>query len=163
MDSQLKLVRFLMIDDDEDHAKLVSRSLEKEHIANPLIWFPDGIQGLRYLRREGEYANAPLPDVILLDLKLPMMDGHEVLTAIKADDHLKGIPVVILTTSKAETDLCYAYQLNANSYLVKPIDMISFRQMVHDLSLYWGVWNVTRHNGKTSDDEHSRSASGSPH
>ena len=75
------------------------------------------------------------------DLKMPMMDGHEVLAVIKADEALRGIPVVILTTSEAEIDRCRAYSLHANSYLVKPVDMQRFRQMVQDLSLYWGVWN----------------------
>lgn len=136
------LVKFLMIDDDDDHIKLVARSLAKERIGNSFVWFTDGVQALQYLRREGEHANAPRPDVILLDLKLPKMDGHEVLAAIKADKNLAGIPVVVLTTSNAEIDRCKAYNLHANSYLVKPVDMKSFQQMVRDLSLYWGVWNI---------------------
>lgn len=138
----LSLVKFLMIDDDADHIKLVARSLSKERIGNSFVWFTDGLEALKYLRREGEHAEAPRPDVILLDLKLPKMDGHEVLAKIKEEKSLAGIPVVILTTSNAEIDRCKAYKLHANSYLVKPVDMKSFQQMVIDLSLYWGVWNT---------------------
>ena len=131
----------MMIDDDDDHAKLVSRNLERDRIGNSFMRFSDGIEALKYLRQQGEHADAPLPDVILLDLKMPRMDGHEVLSAIKADEHLAVIPVVILTTSNAEIDRCKAYNLHANSYLVKPIDLKSFQQVVRDLGLYWGMWN----------------------
>ena len=141
MNSQPSLVNFMMIDDDDDHAKLVARNLGKDRIGNSFIHFSDGIEALKYLRKQGEHADARLPDVILLDLKLPGMGGHEILSAIKADEHLAGIPVVILTTSNAEVDRCKAYNLHANSYLVKPVDLKSFQQMARDLGLYWGMWN----------------------
>src|SRR5690606_24500907 len=96
---------------------------------------------LDYVRRQGRFADVRRPDVILLDLKLPKVNGHEVLAAIKDDPDLCSIPVVVLTTSSAETDRLKAYRHHANSYLVKPINFSRFRQMVSDLSLYWGVWN----------------------
>ncbi|MEX0611962.1 MAG: response regulator, partial [Pirellulales bacterium] len=85
--------------------------------------------------------NRPRPDLILLDLKLPRMDGHQVLRTLKGDDRFKMIPVVILTTSESETDVCEAYRLHANSYLVKPVDFARFRQMIGAVTSYWGVWN----------------------
>src|SRR5690606_31762487 len=95
-----------------------------------------------FLRRQGAHAEAERPDVVLLDLKLPKVDGLEVLAAIRADEELRDLPVVVLTTSDAEADRERAYEHHVNSYLVKPVDFEKFRQMVNDLSLYWGVWNV---------------------
>ena len=135
------LVHFLLVEDDESHAELVRRNLAKERVENTLDRVVDGAEALQYLRRQGPFADASRPDVILLDLKLPKVDGHEVLRIIKADDDLRSIPVVVLTTSDAEADREQAYALNANSYLVKPIDFEQFRRIVKDLSLYWGVWN----------------------
>ena len=94
-----------------------------------------------YVRRQGEFQNRPRPDLILLDLKLPRMHGHEVLRTLKADDDLKMIPVVVLTTSDAEQDRRKAYGLHANGYLVKPTDFGQFRQMIGAVTSYWGVWN----------------------
>jgi CheY-like chemotaxis protein len=142
MNTKPSLLRFLLVDDDDDHAEIVTRSLRRERISNGILRFPDGVEALKYLRREGEHTDAVRPDVILLDLKLPKMDGHQVLAELKADKELMGIPVVILTTSNAEIDRCKAYTLHANSYLVKPIDIQSFCKMVQDLSLYWGIWNT---------------------
>jgi CheY-like chemotaxis protein len=98
---------------------------------------------LEYLRRLGTRADHPDPDVVLLDLKLPRIDGHEVLAEIKQDDLLRHIPVVVMTTSDAEIDRARAYDCYANSYVVKPTDFHQFRQLVDDLSLYWGIWNRT--------------------
>jgi hypothetical protein len=136
-----KLVTFLLVEDDDTHAHLVGRSLDKARIANEVFRAADGVEAMRFLRQEGEHADKPRPDVVLLDLKLPKMDGHEVLAAIKDDSQLKLIPVVIMTTSDEETDREKAYAHQANSYVVKPVDFDKFRQMVNDLCLYWGVWN----------------------
>jgi CheY-like chemotaxis protein len=135
------LLHFLLVEDDDDHAAIVERTLKRNRVANTLDRVADGVEALEYVRRQGDYAERPRPDVILLDLKLPKVDGHEVLAGIKEDEDLLTIPVVILTTSDAETDRAKAYKHHANSYLVKPIDFKRFRQMVKDLSLYWGVWN----------------------
>jgi CheY-like chemotaxis protein len=136
-----RLVIFLLVEDDDDHAQLVIRSLERDRITNRIEHVRDGVQALDYLFQRAPYANKPRPDVILLDLKLPKVDGHEVLREIKQDPNLKVIPVVILTTSNAEIDRAKAYQEHANSYLVKPLDFGKFRKMADDLRLYWGMWN----------------------
>lgn len=134
-------LRFLLVEDDDDHAKIVARSLEKERLRSSIVRVKDGVEALEYLRREEPFEDVVLPDVILLDLKLPRKDGHEVLAEIKQDRALRTIPVVVLTTSDAECDRLRAYRQHANSYLVKPLDAIAFRQMVQELSLYWGIWN----------------------
>jgi CheY-like chemotaxis protein len=124
--------RFLVVEDDDDHAEIVDRAI-------------DGVQALSYLHRHGAFQDKALPDVILLDLKLPKKDGHEVLAEIKGDDELRLIPVVILTTSDAEVDRLRAYRLSVNSYLVKPLDAEQFDDMIRDLSLYWATWNRGPH------------------
>ncbi len=140
MDSNL--VHFLLVEDNDSHAALISRSFDREgRFNNSLNRVTDGIEALDYLRQRGDYATRPRPDVVLLDLSLPKMDGHELLAAIKRDPQLQTIPVVILTTSDNDADRRKAYQLHANSYLVKPANFDQFRQMVCDLNVYWGVWN----------------------
>lgn len=135
------LVRFLLVEDDDSHAELVERNLRRERIENTLDRVSDGEQAIKYLNREAPFEDATRPDVILLDLKLPKIDGHEVLQMIKSDPKLRSIPVVVLTTSDTEVDREKAYEYNANSYLVKPIEFEQFRRIVKELSLYWGVWN----------------------
>ncbi len=120
------------------------RQLETHHIANLLIHLSDGQAALDYLYRRNQYtdgAQYPQPDVILLDLRLPKVDGLEVLRILKEDSNLRRIPVVILTTSNAERDIAQAYSRHANSYLVKPVDFEKFRQMMVDLGEYWMQWN----------------------
>ncbi len=133
--------RFLLVEDDDDHAEFLIRALKRARSTNQVERMGDGAQALAYLRGEGEHVGRPTPNVILLDLKLPKVDGHEVLAAIKSDPVLFTIPVVVLTTSDAESDRARAYAYHANSYLVKPIDFERFRQLIHDLEMYWGVWN----------------------
>src|SRR6202044_2167484 len=108
--------------------------------ANPSIRLhvaTDGVEAMTFLRREGIHANAPRPDLILLDLNLPKMDGREVLAHIKEDDNLKAIPTVILTTSKAETDVVTSYQLHANCYLSKPVQLDAFEGIVKSINDFW--------------------------
>jgi hypothetical protein len=136
-----KLVTFLLVEDDDTHAHLVTRGLEKARVSNEVFRVADGVDALAFLRQEGEHADKPRPDVVLLDLKLPKMNGHELLSEIKEDPDLKLIPVVVMTTSNAETDRERAYEHRANSYVVKPVSFDKFHQLVDDLSLYWGVWN----------------------
>ena len=132
---------FLLVEDDKDHADLILLTLSDHNVTNTIDHVRDGVEALQYLRREGEYAVARRPDVILLDLKLPRLDGHEVLEQLKSDDSLRSIPVVVLTTSANEKDRERAYALNANSYLTKPIEFGQFQRMIRDLRLYWSVWN----------------------
>ncbi len=135
------ITRFLLIEDDDDHAEFLIRALKRARSTNEVERMSDGAQALTYLRGEGEHAGRPTPDVILLDLKLPKVSGHEVLAGIKSDPVLLTIPVVVLTTSDAESDRARAYASHANSYLVKPIDFEQFRQLIHDLEAYWGICN----------------------
>ncbi len=134
-------VRFLLVEDDDGHAGLVRLAFEESHVGNRLDRVRDGAAALAYLRRQGPYANQPRPDVILLDLKLPGMDGHEILREIKQDPDLRSIPVVVLTTSADEADKARAYDNRANSYIVKPVDFEKFHRTIQDLNLYWSVWN----------------------
>src|SRR5688500_3782663 len=104
--------RFLLVEDDDDHAEIVIRSLKKEKTQKSIDRVLDGVEALQYLHGDGSFRGIALPDVILLDLKLPKMDGHEVLAKIKADEKLRRIPVIVLTTSDAEVDKIRAYQLH---------------------------------------------------
>lgn len=134
----------LLVEDNPDHAELVVRSLRDHRVANTIHHMLDGQEALDFLFHRGAYADQnPLdhPHVILLDLRLPKVDGLEVLRAIKSDDSLARIPVVILTSSNAEADVARAYEHHANSYLVKPIDFARFTQMMNDLGFYWLGWN----------------------
>ncbi len=137
-------VVILLVEDDPDHAELITRSLEDNLVAHRIHHVLDGEAALDYLFRRGVYADAeksPRPHLILLDLRLPKIDGQEVLREIKADAELRRIPVVILTTSEAESDIARAYGNHANSYLVKPVEFAKFGQMMGDLGFYWLVWN----------------------
>lgn len=134
-------LHFLLVEDDDDHADLVLRSLRDERIRNTMDRVADGRSAMSYIRREGHFVDRQLPDVVLLDLKLPEMDGHEVLAALKDDEDLRLIPVIVLTTSGAEADRARAYMHGANSYVVKPLGFDAFRRMVQDLQFYWTIWN----------------------
>ena len=124
----------------EDNLGAVVRTKESRKqgkIHNNLSVARDGVDALAFLRKEGEYANAPRPDIILLDLNMPRMNGAEVLAEEKADSDLKTIPVVILTTSAADQDVIKAYQLNANCYVTKPVDFDQFMKVVHTIDEFW--------------------------
>lgn len=133
--------RFLLVEDNNAHAKLVMLQLQDPK-ANVIVdRVSDGSEALDFLRGRGEFANRELPDVVLLDLRMPRVDGHEVLRQVKTDEQLQLIPVVILTTSSAEADKEEAYRHHANSYITKPLDFDQFQQMVESLKLYWASWN----------------------
>lgn len=137
-------VLVMLVEDNADHAELVIRTLEDHHIANRIKHFSDGQFALDYLFRRDEYANpqdSPRPHLILLDLRLPRIDGMEVLRQIKEVDELRNIPVIILTTSEAEKDVSLAYHNNVNSYLVKPVGFEEFSKLMNDLGFYWLGWN----------------------
>jgi CheY-like chemotaxis protein len=141
---QGKPLTILFVEDDPAHAEIAIRNLKKSRIGNRLIHLTDGQQALDYLFRQGEYADPeqfPLPNLILLDLRLPKVDGLEVLEKIKSMDCLKHIPTAVLTTSEAEKDISRAYNFNVNSYLVKPLDFESFSKLIETFGFYWVVWN----------------------
>ncbi len=134
----------LLVEDNDDDVKLTKRALRKNNILNELIVMGDGMSALQYLRsltESGEDRPARLPAVILLDLKLPKMDGMDVLREIRADPKLKRQPVVILTTSKEDQDIIKSYDLGANSYIRKPVDFEQFSTAINQLGLYWLVLN----------------------
>lgn len=139
-----ELLTILLVEDNEDHAELVRRSFNDNRVANTIHHVKDGEEALDYLFRRGAYSeqnSSPRPNLILLDLRLPRVDGIEVLREIKASEILKCIPVVILTSSGAEQDIAGAYSNHANSYLVKPVDFEKFTKMMKDLGYYWLAWN----------------------
>jgi len=135
----------MLVEDNIDHAELVIRTMEEHRITNKVRHFLDGQSALDYLFHRGEYSeftDPHRPHVILLDLRLPRVDGIDVLKAIKEDAELKSIPVVVLTTSEAEKDVAKAYYNHANSYLVKPVGFEDFKKLMDDLGFYWLGWNI---------------------
>lgn len=134
----------LLAEDDPAHAEIVRRNMEISRIANRLEHVEDGQAALDYLYRRNGYADperAPRPGLILLDLRMPKVDGLEVLKAVKSDSDLARIPVVVLTTSAAEMDVAKAYDHHANSYLVKPVNFGQFTELLETLGYYWLAWN----------------------
>jgi CheY-like chemotaxis protein len=139
-----ELLNILLVEDNPDHAELVRRSFQDHQVANRIYHVTDGEFALDYLFRRGEYADpdkSPRPHVILLDLRLPRVDGLEVLKEIKETDMLRRIPVVILTTSDGERDVSRAYDRHVNSYLVKPVGFDNFTKLMNELGFYWLGWN----------------------
>jgi two-component system, chemotaxis family, response regulator Rcp1 len=127
----------LLVEDNPGDVRLTVEGLKEGKLRNNLHVAKDGVEAMAFLRREGEYADAVRPDLILLDLNLPRMDGREVLTAIKSDASLKTIPVVILTTSRAEQDVLRSYELQANCYITKPVDLEQFITVVKAIEGFW--------------------------
>lgn len=135
----------LLIEDNQDHAHLTSRALKEGNLLNEIFWVKDGEEALEFLFRRGRYADpasAPRPGLILLDIKLPKVNGFEVLRRIKADEELRTIPVVMLTTSDRDEEVRASYEAGANSYVCKPVKFAEFVQQVRSVKLYWVLTNV---------------------
>lgn len=130
-------IEILLIEDSPADVRLTQEALREEKLYNNLQVVTDGEEALAFLRREGKYAGAPRPDLILLDLNLPRKSGREVLEEIKHDEKLKSIPVVVLTISAAEKDIVSAYNLYANCYITKPIDLEQFSKVVKSIQDFW--------------------------
>jgi two-component system, chemotaxis family, response regulator Rcp1 len=130
-------VQILLVEDNPGDARLAVEALKDSKVNNNLCHAKDGIEAMAFLRREGSYADAPTPDLILLDLNMPRMDGREVLARIKDDPKLRTVPVVVLTTSAAERDLVKSYDLHANAYVVKPLDLDRFIEVVQAIESFW--------------------------
>ncbi len=137
-------ITILLVEDEDAHAAIVKRNFNDFKLANKINHVKDGQAALDYLYQRNQYSDplsSPRPELILLDLRLPKVDGLEVLKTIKTDPSLTPIPVVIMTTSSAEKDITQAYDNYANSYLVKPLDLQQFMPMLESIGFYWLVWN----------------------
>jgi len=133
----LNPVEILLVEDNPADVRLTREALIEEKLHNNLSVVNDGVEAIAFLRKEGKYANSIRPDLILLDLNLPKKDGREVLKEIKSDENLKRIPVVVLTVSKAEEDILKSYNLHANCYITKPIDLHQFSRVVKSIKDFW--------------------------
>lgn len=130
-------VQLLLVEDSPGDVELTREALEEAKVANTLHVVSDGVEAMEFLRRQGRFAGAVRPDLVLLDLNLPRKDGRQVLAEIKEDPDLRRIPVVVLTTSQAEKDVLAAYELHANAYIVKPVDLQQFLQVVRSVEGFW--------------------------
>ncbi len=135
--NSLKPIEILLVEDSPTDALLTKSALGKAHLLNRIHLVEDGVKAMEFLRRQAPYTQVPRPDLILLDLHLPKKDGYEVLAEIKADEDLKIIPVIILTTSEAEEDILRGYRLHANCYIAKPVDFPSFADAIAVLEKFW--------------------------
>jgi len=137
MNAPSRDIEILLVEDNPADVQLTIEALKDAKLNNHLSVAEDGVEATAFLRREGKYANAPRPDLILLDLNMPRKNGREVLKDIKSDEDLKTIPVVILTTSEAEQDIVKSYRLNANCYVTKPVDFFQFMKVVKAIEDFW--------------------------
>jgi chemotaxis family two-component system response regulator Rcp1 len=144
----VKTIEILLVEDNPGDVRLTVEALKEAKVINHLTVLKDGVEALAYLRREGRYANAARPHLIVLDLNLPKKDGREVLAEIKEDDGLKRIPVVVLTTSEDEQDVLKSYNLHANCYVTKPVDLERFIEVVRSIEDFWLGIVVLPVNGK---------------
>ncbi|SES15809.1 response regulator [Actinokineospora terrae] len=135
--TDLKVIDVLLVEDDDGDVLMTREAFEHYKIRNQLHVVRDGEQAVAFLRREGQYADAPRPDLILLDLNLPRFDGRQVLAEIKADAEFRMIPVVVLTTSEAEEDILRSYQLHANAYVTKPVDFDRFIEIIRKIDEFF--------------------------
>ena len=133
----IKPIDILLVEDNPGDVRLTREALKEGKVLNNLYVAQDGVEAMAFLRREGKYAGAIRPDIILLDLNLPKKDGHEVLADVKSDPDLRRIPVVILTTSKAEEDVLQSYNLHANCFITKPVDLDQFINVVQAVEDFW--------------------------
>jgi CheY-like chemotaxis protein len=139
------LIEVLLVEDDPGDVLMTREAFEDNKVKNNLSVVSDGVDALAFLRKEGKYADAPNPDLILLDLNLPRMDGREVLAEIKADERLQHIPVVVLTTSGSHEDVVGSYRLHANAYVTKPVDFEQFIKVVRQIDDFFvGVVRLPR-------------------
>ncbi len=146
-----RAIEILLVEDSPGDVRLTQEALREGKIHNRLSVANDGVEAMELLHREGKYADAPVPDLILLDLNLPRKDGREVLAELKADDDLKTIPVVVLTTSTAEHDVLKSNGLHANCYITKPVDFMQFIQVVHQIEEFWfTVVKLPRHAARSA-------------
>ncbi|MGA8303044.1 MAG: response regulator [Thermoplasmata archaeon] len=130
-------VQILIVEDNPADARLVREVMRDSKVLNEIQWVPDGVEAIAFLRHQGKYASAPRPNLIFLDLNMPRKDGREVLTEIKADESLRRIPIVVMTSSQAEEDIARAYDQHANCYVRKPIDFQQFHEVVKSLETFW--------------------------
>jgi CheY-like chemotaxis protein len=130
-------IEILLVEDNPGDVRLIREALKEGKVRNILHVVCDGVEAIAFLRRQGEYSGFPRPDLILLDLNLPKKDGREVLAEIKADEDLKRIPVVVLTTSQSEIDILKSYNLHANCYITKPVDLEQFLEVVKSIEGFW--------------------------
>lgn len=130
-------IQILLVEDNPGDARLAKEALKDSKLLNDLHHVIDGEQAVQFLRKEGEYKDAVRPDIVLLDLNLPRKDGREVLADIKSDPDLKTIPVVVLTTSEAEKDIMQSYELHANCYITKPVDLDKFLEIIDSMQEFW--------------------------
>ncbi len=138
---------FLLVEDNPGDVRLTQEALKNHKVQNNLHVVTDGEEAIAYLRKQGKYKDAPRPDIILLDLNLPKRDGREVLQEIKSDPLLKAIPVVIITSSEAEQDIVKSYNLNANCYVTKPVNLDQFIKVVQSINDFW--LSIVKLPGKT--------------
>ncbi len=130
-------IELLLVEDSPSDVRLTVEALKEAKVKNRLYVVTDGVEALKFLRRQEEYSSSPKPDLILLDLNLPKKDGREVLAEIKEDPELRLIPIVVLTTSAAEEDIARAYSLHANCYVTKPVDFVQFMRVIHSIENFW--------------------------
>src|SRR4051794_35024075 len=136
----------LLVEDDPGDVLMTREAFSDNKVANNLYVVSDGVKAMEFLSKQGEYADAPTPDLVLLDLNLPRMDGREVLAAVKSDEALRLIPVVVLTTSEAEEDVLRSYSLHANAYVTKPVDFERFIEVVRQIDDFFvSVVKLPRH------------------
>ncbi len=135
--SILKPINILLVEDNPGDVRLTIEGLKEGKVLNNLSVVSNGVEAMAFLRKEGQYANVPKPELILLDLNLPRKDGREVLAEIKNDDNLKRIPVVILTSSQAEQDIVKSYNLHANCYITKPVELDQFLGVIKNIEQFW--------------------------
>ncbi len=136
-DAYVQMIEILLVEDNPGDARLAKEALKESKMSNNLHHVADGVEAMAFLNKEGKYKDMPTPDLLLLDLNLPKKDGREVLAEIKADKKLRRIPVVILTTSKAEADILKTYDLHANCYINKPLDLNQFMIVIKSIEDFW--------------------------